>query len=611
MRTILATILTAAAMLIGSQVEASEHRQPPPEECPPEWDVCPGYENDDVEEVVVTGSRIQATPITNVQEAGVDEGDIVKMWGDILIILRRGRLFTVDTAGGGLRPVDWIDAFPQGSSPDDYDWFDEMLVVDGWVVVIGYSYAGDGSDIIRFRLSERGDLTYVDAHRLSSDDYYSSRNYASRLIGERLIVYSPQYVRGADPEAALPTLSWLDAGAVTGQRALLRAIDVHVDPEPLGQYGGAVHTVTSCDLTARNFSCTASAVMGPPGRTFYVSNDAVYLWLSRYRPAAQQDGAADSILYRLPLDGGRPAAVSVHGSPIDQFSFEEDAEAGLLHVLVVNNGAGDAMWAPEFAEDAAALLSLPLGRFDEGRESVRSSDYRFLPRAPDNAYRLHNRFVGRHLLYTSSTSGWGDGGLTLLTIVPMDGGAEIRLMLGGSTERIEQMGRDALLVTRGEDVTFRTIALEPDSESQARWFSPRLTDVYVLPRSRGAESRSHAFFYQPDVNSPDGEFGVLGLPVIREYEQTDLEFDHAADMAFLRRGNNRLRLMGMLESRPDLQRPDRCIVSCIDWYGDARPIFVGDRIFALLGYELVEGAPQERGIVEIQRVNFATVLPIH
>ena len=28
----------------------------------------------------------------------------------------------------------------------------------------------------------------------------------------------------------------------------------------------------------------------------------------------------------------------------------------------------------------------------------------------------------------------------------------------------------------------------------------------------------------------------------------------------------------------------------MDWYGNARPIFIGDRTFALLGYELVEGA---------------------
>ena len=31
------------------------------------------------------------------------------------------------------------------------------------------------------------------------------------------------------------------------------------------------------------------------------------------------------------------------------------------------------------------------------------------------------------------------------------------------------------------------------------------------------------------------------------------------------------------------------VASCVDWYGNARPIFLGDRMFALLGYELVEG----------------------
>src|SRR5690349_21782264 len=34
--------------------------------------------------------------VTNVQHAGVDEGGIVKVHGDHLVILRRGRLFTVD-----------------------------------------------------------------------------------------------------------------------------------------------------------------------------------------------------------------------------------------------------------------------------------------------------------------------------------------------------------------------------------------------------------------------------------------------------------------------------------------------------------------------------------
>lgn len=50
---------------------------------------------------------------------------------------------------------------------------------------------------------------------------------------------------------------------------------------------------------------------------------------------------------------------------------------------------------------------------------------------------------------------------------------------------------------------------------------------------------------------------------------------------------------------------DGCQASCVDWYGDARPIFLGPRIFALLGYELVEGRLEGRAIRERRRINFA------
>lgn len=43
----------------------------------------------------------------------------------------------------------------------------------------------------------------------------------------------------------------------------------------------------------------------------------------------------------------------------------------------------------------------------------------------------------------------------------------------------------------------------------------------------------------------------------------------------------------------------------MDWYGDARPIFLGPRVFALLGYELVEGHLDGRIIRERHRIDFA------
>ena len=66
-------------------------------------------------------------------------------------------------------------------------------------------------------------------------------------------------------------------------------------------------------------------------------------------------------------------------------------------------------------------------------------------------------------------------------------------------------------------------------------------------------------------------------------------------------------------------RDDGCKASCVDWYGNARPIFLGDRVLALMGYEIVEGrlqaggwrfdeptgAPAPEQIVERRRVSFA------
>src|SRR5438105_13076005 len=75
---------------------------------------------------------------TNVQHAGVDEGGIVKLHGEHLVILRRGRLFTVELQG--LKPVSTVDAFGPDIDPR-HAWHDEMLIWRDTVVVIGYSYA--------------------------------------------------------------------------------------------------------------------------------------------------------------------------------------------------------------------------------------------------------------------------------------------------------------------------------------------------------------------------------------------------------------------------------------------------------------------------------------
>src|SRR5215510_5765869 len=152
--------------------------------------------------------------VTNVQHAGVDEGGIVKLHGDHLVVLRRGRLFTVAVGDGALKPVSAVDAFGTDIDPRN-TWYDEMLISGDKVVVIGYSYERGGTEIGMFDIDRAGRLSYRSTYNLRSNDYYSSRNYASRLIGNKLIFYAPQYLyAGAeDPFYIFPAVRKWHKGA--------------------------------------------------------------------------------------------------------------------------------------------------------------------------------------------------------------------------------------------------------------------------------------------------------------------------------------------------------------------------------------------------------------
>jgi hypothetical protein len=74
---------------------------------------------------------------------------------------------------------------------------------------------------------------------------------------------------------------------------------------------------------------------------------------------------------------------------------------------------------------------------------------------------------------------------------------------------------------------------------------------------------------------------------------------------YLRNKKLQLSDLGLLVAAPDKPQDDACQASCVDWYGNARPIFVGDRVYALMGYELIEGRVYDEALVELRRVNYA------
>jgi hypothetical protein len=542
-----------------------------------------------------------AESITNVQTAGVDEGGIVKRVGDHLVILRRGRLFTVRVADSGsdaLKPISMLNAYAPGSDPQGA-WYDELLIHERTVVVVGYSYARGGTEIGLFEIGDDGSLAYRATHHLRSHDYYSSRNYASRLIGSKLIFYTPSQIHAGSlqPEQFMPQWRRWNAATPDHWQRILPATRIYRSDDEIDPMtgGAALHTVTSCDLARpAQMRCESSAVLAPPGRVFYVSAGSVYVWTAEWQRRPTAAAMARSAVFRLPLDGAAPSMLKTTGAPIDQLSFLEDG-SGHLNVLLRANARGDGMWNAERSAGELALMRVPLSSFGDGSDSAPRSAYQPLPAMPGSA--LQNRFVGEWLLYGTPAGGAGEHAHALRFAAH---GPVQTLTLAHGVERIEALGRDAVVIgNAGRHLHFTSLRLQGNEA--------RVAHSHVQRDAAQGETRTHGFFYRATAQDE----GVIGLPVIGTARVARGPRAESASVLFLRQRGLALRPVGELAASLGPQaRDDQCQASCVDWYGNARPIFLGERVFALLGYELVEGRMAWRGwpgerVEELRRVSFA------
>jgi len=294
------------------------------EECPPEFYPCEPLPDPEAEEsIVVTGSASPPPPapaaraadsaspnvsgqtsITNVQNAGVDEGDIVKLWGRYLIVLQDGRLFSVDIGGETLRLADRANIYRNRSAGT---WFDEILVQGGRVIATGYNYRESATEFSVFLIGEDGRFTREAVYFLSSNDYYDTENYATRLVNGNLVIYTPLAVGALhrDARASWPLVRcWLSEGehrAVTSAgRTLYEATDIY---RPIqSTFDPVVHTISVCPWAASARATNWTAIARPssprPGASS-TSRPATFI-CGHGRPTAMSAGDTSRAMRRRP-----------------------------------------------------------------------------------------------------------------------------------------------------------------------------------------------------------------------------------------------------------------------------------------------------------------------
>ena len=273
---------------------------------------------------------------TNVQVAGIDEGDVVKTDGSCLYILRDEKLIIARADGKNTRVLSSVEA---GESEDlEEGWRSkdptDLYVSDGRVAVLSSCYESGPDSNHRWTYRQ---YTAVDIYDVSDPAHpkavanlgQDGWDMGSRLKDGKLYLvtdYSVWNYDEKDPQTYVPAL-YRD-----GKAEILPAGDVWFCPEPAStQYV----VVTAYDLAAGKAAETRS-VLGA-GDTLYMSYDNIYVAGSHYKETTGTS-RTESVytvtnysseivtdIIRFSITGGLTVAAdgTVPGGLDDQFSMDE------------------------------------------------------------------------------------------------------------------------------------------------------------------------------------------------------------------------------------------------------------------------------------------------
>ncbi|WP_158548421.1 beta-propeller domain-containing protein [Parvularcula marina] len=572
-------------------------------------------------EIVVTASaQVQDSTatadvsITNNQVEGVDEGDIVKRIGNYFVTLQDGRVFTVAIRDAGIPVLDPRARLDVYASADQDTWYDEMLVSGNRIVVTGYSYDADATEIALLRLADDGSLTFERRFFLSSDDYYDTENYATRMIGSKLVLHTPIWLGNLDWEAQslafpviVPDRGGEDRFEMIDGRPLFDVTDIYRPVRELDE--PMLHAVSVCDLDTLGTDdfegCETTAFIAEAEHEVFVAGKDMYVWSwENFGEACETDTRPDfarlidGTVHRVSLSGEPLVVSAMRGRPVNQFSMSlrDDDFLALTH------------WMPPcwgWPTLHFALANIPDEGFSRTLDESTPDDYTPLP-SLDDMDDIENRFTDSYLLYTGSERSYiydllyGDVDIapgSPLVAVSLDAPEAPKILtLPHSVIRLDRAGATDAVATgyRGGEGLYVTYIDLDDLAS--------IASTTLIEDRFESENRSHAF---NALITEEG--GIMGLPTVRYVQEAGrwVSRSDASDLSFLTvSGDGQLDIAGTLVASEEETHPDYdCEVSCIDWYGNSRPIFTDDRIFALSVSEVIEARLTGNRIEELRRIN--------
>lgn len=554
-----------------------------------------------LDSIIVTGSRVTDDDvITNNQEAGVDEGGIVKKMGSLLLVLRQGVLHVIDTGAPGRERFELLHSHQvvADDSRDDL-FYDEILTFSGGAILLGFNYVEGAAELFVFRLDAEGGLEPRGRWQLAVDDYFSGNDSGARIRDGELVLSL------SFPAESLLKDKWPFAARVgtDGKRIEATRVDL-LAPDDLQVLDGLgaypqVYAFLRCGLDGllqQHLACQRTAAVANVDASTYVAADGIYLadyrwtqqawrranfdpWMARWTQPKPGDYA--SRVLRLPQNRAEaPAVVATTGLPNGRFGFKETADGLYL------------IGSERISEDAQRnlLQYIPFSRFRARTSSLAPAEIRASIEGEIAFLRFDQTSAWLAMQETLDEDSEDDEhlpGTRQLHRLPLDGSPIQHLPLPAPVERIELLAEHVLLMGSiyrdGEPQDMRTVLVRRDNAAVG-------TPGQWPGMAADLSSRSQNF----NAARLDDGTELAGLPVFApdppegsRYYREDL----VEDLLVFRREGDTLQLA----ARVDMQHlPSECELDCYGWYGSARFFAFGERLFTLSG-ELLKELRFDRG----------------
>jgi hypothetical protein len=394
----------------------------------------------------------------------------------------------------------------------------------------------------------------------------------------------------------------------TPGRPLFDAQDIY---KPVQRtYAPMVHSVSVCPLgdprSGDELDCRTTAFVGQRQREFFVSTTDIFLWVTPNWADRVFEGNCErtretsvpATIFQVPLDGQSPRAVHARGVPPSQLALDGDVTE--MRALLSWNTHPCA----NNASPQVRYFHIPLSAFSTTPRPANASRYVAAPPPGGGQYEV--RFTGTHVVYgaRSSYSSFPPEERTAplssrVVALPLARPRDASVIdTPHSVLRVERAGRNAVVTGYRTDAGLSVSLIDLSAQ-------PRIATTTLLRNRYESENRSHAF---NALVRPEGD-GLMGLPTVTRVKESGRWYfrSQASDVSFITvNREGRLGVAGELLAGQNAQHPSyRCEVSCVDWYGNTRALFIGSRVFALSATELIEGDLVDGRVGERRRLNLS------